>query len=136
MIAGRWPAKDGHIAIQPVSRAASAKFLELGGIPDAYESDRIRECAQGREGRRLLRDAARGGLAHTTEEWMELGQQHRIPIMRANTLDEVLDDPHLKAVDFFAAARAPDRGAVSRDAPAGEIFENARQHPPRSAAAG
>ena len=26
--------KDGHICIQPVSRAASAKFMELGGIPE------------------------------------------------------------------------------------------------------
>ena len=32
---------------------------------------------------------------------MELGEQHRIPIMRANTMDNVLEDPHLKAVDFF-----------------------------------
>ena len=71
----------------------------------------------------MLREAA---LAHTTEEWMELGQQHRIPIMRANTLDEVLEDPHLKAVNFFQTARTPERRALSRHAPAGEVFENAR----------
>jgi crotonobetainyl-CoA:carnitine CoA-transferase CaiB-like acyl-CoA transferase len=46
----------------------------------------------------MLREAA---LAHTTEEWMRLGEENRIAIMRANTLDEVLEDPHLKAVDFF-----------------------------------
>ena len=76
--------KDGHIAIQPVSRAASAKFLELGGIPNAYESDRFAKAPKGtRVGvyYEMLREAA---LAHTTEEWMKLGDENRIPIMRAN----------------------------------------------------
>jgi len=102
--------KDGHIAIQPVSRAASAKFLELGGIPDAYESDRFAKAPKGtRVGiyYEMLREAA---LAHTTEEWMKLGDEHRIPIMRANGLDEVLDDPHLKAVDFFQMREHPSEG--------------------------
>lgn len=102
--------KDGHIAIQPVSRATSAKFLELGGIPDAYESERFTSAPKG--GRvavyyEMLREAAR---ARTTEEWMKLGQEHRIPIMRANTLEEVLTDPHLKAVDFFQLRDHPSEG--------------------------
>lgn len=102
--------KDGHIAIQPVSRAASAKFLELGGIPNAYESDRFAKAPKGtRVGvyYEMLREAA---LAHTTEEWMKLGDEHRIPIMRANSLDEVLDDPHLKAVNFFQLREHPTEG--------------------------
>jgi crotonobetainyl-CoA:carnitine CoA-transferase CaiB-like acyl-CoA transferase len=102
--------KDGHIAIQPVSRAASAKFLELGGIPNAYESERFLSAPKGSRVPvyyAMMREAA---LAHTTEEWMKLGEQHRIPIMRANTLDEVLDDPHLKAVDFFQLREHPTEG--------------------------
>jgi len=102
--------KDGHIAIQPVSREASAKFLELGGIPNAYESDRFVNAPKGtRVGvyYEMLREAA---LAHTTEEWMALGQQHRIPIMRANTLDDVLEDPHLTAVNFFQTREHPSEG--------------------------
>ena len=94
--------KDGHIAIQPVSRAIAAKFLELGGIADAYDTPRYREAQTGRDKVRvyyeMLHQAAR---AHTTDEWMKLGEEHRIPVMRANTLDGVLADPHLAAVDFF-----------------------------------
>lgn len=102
--------KDGHIAIQPVSRAASAKFFELGGIPNAYESDRFVNAPKGSKVAvyyEMLREAA---LAHTTEEWMKLGDEHRIPIMRANTLDEVLEDPHLKAVNFFQHRDHPTEG--------------------------
>src|SRR5215469_16715712 len=102
--------KDGHICIQPVSRAASAKFMELGGIPNAYESDRFMNAPKGsRVGvyYAMQREAA---MAHTVEEWMKLGDEHRIPIMRANGLDEVLDDPHLKAVGFFETREHPTEG--------------------------
>jgi crotonobetainyl-CoA:carnitine CoA-transferase CaiB-like acyl-CoA transferase len=102
--------KDGHICIQPVSRAASAKFMELGGIPNAYESERFLAAPKG--GRvavyyAMQREAA---MAHTVEEWMRLGDEHRIPIMRANSLDEVLNDPHLKAVGFFETREHPTEG--------------------------
>jgi crotonobetainyl-CoA:carnitine CoA-transferase CaiB-like acyl-CoA transferase len=102
--------KDGHICIQPVSRAASAKFMELGGIPNAYESGRFLAAPKG--GRvavyyAMQREAA---MAHTVEEWMKLGDEHRIPIMRANGLDEVLNDPHLKAVGFFETREHPTEG--------------------------
>ena len=102
--------KDGHICIQPVSRAASAKFMELGGIPNAYESERFLAAPKG--GRvavyyAMQREAA---MAHTVEDWMKLGDEHRIPIMRANGLDEVLNDPHLKAVGFFETREHPTEG--------------------------
>jgi crotonobetainyl-CoA:carnitine CoA-transferase CaiB-like acyl-CoA transferase len=102
--------KDGHICIQPVSRAASAKFMELGGIPNAYESERFLNAPKGsRVGvyYAMQREAA---MAHTVEEWMKLGDEHRIPIMRANTLDEVMVDPHLDAVDFFVEREHPTEG--------------------------
>ena len=102
--------KDGHICIQPVSRAASAKFMELGGIPNAYESERFVNAPKGsRVGvyYAMQREAA---MAHTVEEWMKLGDENRIPIMRANTLEEVLVDPHLKAVNFFQERDHPTEG--------------------------
>ena len=55
----------------------------------------------------MQREAA---MAHTVEEWMKLGEENRIPIMRANALDEVLNDPHLKAVDFFQVLEHPSEG--------------------------
>jgi len=55
----------------------------------------------------MQREAA---MAHTVEDWMKLGDEHRIPIMRANGLDEVLNDPHLKAVNFFETREHPTEG--------------------------
>ncbi len=102
--------KDGHIVIQPVSREASAKFLALGGIGNAYESERFLNAPKGSRVTvyyDMLKEAA---ATRTTEEWMALGQEHGIPIMRANTLDEVLEDPHLKAVEFFQLRNHPSEG--------------------------
>jgi crotonobetainyl-CoA:carnitine CoA-transferase CaiB-like acyl-CoA transferase len=94
--------KDGHICVQPVSQQQAAKFMELGGIPDAYESARFRDAKGGKAKvlvyYAMMQEAA---LTRTTEEWMQLGEEHRVAIMRANVLDDVLKDPHLKAVDFF-----------------------------------
>jgi crotonobetainyl-CoA:carnitine CoA-transferase CaiB-like acyl-CoA transferase len=126
--------KDGHIAIQPISRAASAKFFELGGIPDAYESERFINAPKGSKVAvyyEMLREAA---LTHTTDEWMKLGDEHRIPIMRANTLDEVLEDPHLKAVNFFQLRDHPTEGkwrAMKPPVKFSKTPSSIRRDPPR-----
>jgi crotonobetainyl-CoA:carnitine CoA-transferase CaiB-like acyl-CoA transferase len=102
--------KDGHICIQPVSRAASAKFMELGGIPNAHESERFLSAPKGSRVAVYYAMQREAAMAHTVEEWMKLGDEHRIPIMRANTLDEVMVDPHLNAVDFFVEREHPTEG--------------------------
>jgi crotonobetainyl-CoA:carnitine CoA-transferase CaiB-like acyl-CoA transferase len=125
---------DGHIVVQPVSRDASAKFLELGGIPDAYESERFVNAPKGSRVAvyyDMLREAA---LAHSTDEWMALGQQHNIPIMRANTLDGVLDDPHLKAVNFFQMREHASEGPYRAMRPPVKFSKtpaSIRRDPPR-----
>jgi crotonobetainyl-CoA:carnitine CoA-transferase CaiB-like acyl-CoA transferase len=93
---------DGHICVQPVTQGQAAKFMELGGIPNAYDSARFRE-AEGGKAKVLVYYAMmqEAALTRTTEDWMRLGEEHRVAIMRANVLDDVLNDPHLKAVDFF-----------------------------------
>jgi crotonobetainyl-CoA:carnitine CoA-transferase CaiB-like acyl-CoA transferase len=94
--------KDGWIATMPSGKEGAHNFMKLGGIEDFYNSLEFVNAGSGKEKVALYNKAMRQAAAtHTTEEWMELGEQHRIPIMRANTLDGVLEDPHLKAVGFF-----------------------------------
>jgi crotonobetainyl-CoA:carnitine CoA-transferase CaiB-like acyl-CoA transferase len=103
--------KDGYIATMPSGREGADAFLKLGGIADFYNSEDF-VAAKGAKAKvalynKAMREAA---LAHTTEEWMALGEQHRIPVMRANTMDGVLEDPHLKAVGFFEVREHPTEG--------------------------
>jgi crotonobetainyl-CoA:carnitine CoA-transferase CaiB-like acyl-CoA transferase len=105
-------AKDGHIAVMPQGREGAAKFLELGGIEDFYNSEAFVSAKSGKEKVALYNAAMReAALRHTTAEWMRLGEENRIPIMRANRMDEVLEDPHLKAVGFFEVRETPTEGA-------------------------
>ncbi len=94
--------RDGWIATMPSGKEGANNFMKLGGIADFYNSEEFVTAKTSKEKVALYNKAMRVAAAtHTTEEWMELGEQHRIPIMRANTMDNVLEDPHLKAVDFF-----------------------------------
>jgi crotonobetainyl-CoA:carnitine CoA-transferase CaiB-like acyl-CoA transferase len=78
------------------------KFLELGGIPDAYNSERFLSAPDGKARVEVYYDMMReAALQHTTEEWMQLCAEHHIPAMRANETSTLFDDPHFKAVDFF-----------------------------------
>jgi crotonobetainyl-CoA:carnitine CoA-transferase CaiB-like acyl-CoA transferase len=127
--------KDGYIAVQSPSRTASSKFMELGGIPDGYGSDRFLKAEGGRAKvaayYEMMREAA---LAHTTEEWMKLGDQNRIPIMRANTLEDVLADPHLNAVGFFDVREHPSEGqwrAMRQPIKFSKTPASIRHEPPR-----
>ncbi|MBS0471165.1 MAG: CoA transferase [Proteobacteria bacterium] len=103
--------KDGWIATMPSGREGADTFMRLGGIADFYNSEEFTSLKTAKEKvalyNKCMREAA---LTHTTEEWMELGEQHRIPIMRANTMDGVLEDPHLKAVGFFEVRPHPTEG--------------------------
>jgi crotonobetainyl-CoA:carnitine CoA-transferase CaiB-like acyl-CoA transferase len=94
--------KDGWIATMPSGKEGADNFMKLGGIEDFYNSEEFVTAKTSKEKVALYNVAMRKAAAtHTTEEWMELGERHRIPIMRANTMDNVLEDPHLKAVGFF-----------------------------------
>src|SRR5262249_32110358 len=92
-------------------REGAAKFLELGGIEDFYNSPKFTGAGSSKEKVALynaaMRDAA---LTRTTAEWMRLGEENRIPIMRANTMDGVLHDPHLKAGEFLQEKQPPTEG--------------------------
>jgi crotonobetainyl-CoA:carnitine CoA-transferase CaiB-like acyl-CoA transferase len=94
--------KDGWIATMPSGKEGANSFMKLGGIEDFYNSEEFVTAKTSKEKVALYNVAMRKAAAmHSTAEWMALGEQHRIPIMRANTMDNVLEDPHLKAVGFF-----------------------------------
>jgi crotonobetainyl-CoA:carnitine CoA-transferase CaiB-like acyl-CoA transferase len=94
--------KDGHLVVLPASREGSVKFLELGGIADAYNSERFLAASDGKARVNVYYDMMREAAAtRTTDEWMRLCAEHHIPAMRANELSTLFDDPHFTAVGFF-----------------------------------
>ncbi len=92
---------DGWLAVMPANREQSARFLALGGIADAYESERFVSKVGGparvAEYNAMLAEAA---ATRTTADWMKLCAEHSIPVMVANRPQDIFDDPQLSRTLF------------------------------------
>ena len=72
--------------------------------------------------------------ARTTEEWIELLERLEIPYMRVNAMEDLPEDPHLRAVGFFRRMEHPSEGPIVQpDFPvrfgaSGHVY---RRHAPR-----
>jgi len=51
-------------------------------------------------------------LERSTAEWLTLLEKADIPSMPMHDFDSVLEDPHLKAIDFFRAVEHPSEGKI------------------------
>ena len=89
------------MSVLPATREQNAKFLELGGIPDAYNSERFVSQPDSKakitEYYKMMDEAA---ATYTTGEWLDLCAEHSIPAMRANRPHEIFEDPQLKETLF------------------------------------
>lgn len=93
--------RDGYLTAMPASAQQSARFMELGGLPGAYESERFTSKPSGKakvaEYYAMMAEAA---ASHTTDEWMALGAANSIPVMRANTPMMIFEDEQLSQTLF------------------------------------
>jgi crotonobetainyl-CoA:carnitine CoA-transferase CaiB-like acyl-CoA transferase len=92
---------DGHIWVMPANREQAARFLELGGFPNAYESERFLR-GEGAAARvaaynEMLAEAA---ASRTTAEWLELCAANSVPAMIVNSVRDILTDPQLSETLF------------------------------------
>lgn len=127
--------KDGHIVIMPASQEASNRFLELGGVKDPYNSPRFLEAKDGKARVDAYYELmAETALTRTTEDWMAICAEARIPAMRANRLTEIFDDPHFKATGYFEERQLPGEAGGYRSMKPGLKFArtpaSVRRDPP------
>lgn len=126
--------KDGHIVIMPADRDGSTRFLEMGGFPDPYNSERFLSAPAGSRVGVYYGMMEEAALTHTTAEWMELCAKANIPAMRANTLEEVFTDPQLGQT-VFETRDLPDGLGQYRAMKPGLRFSKSpvsiRRDPPR-----
>lgn len=93
--------RDGWLTVLPASQVQSAKFMALGGLPGAYELERFTSKASGKEKvAEYYAMMAEAAASHTTDEWMALGAEHSIPVMRANRPTEIFEDAQLSKTLF------------------------------------
>lgn len=108
-----FPTLDGHICALPYTDRHWISFFELAGRPDLAQEKRFVDKMERAKHFSELYQVLDSLLKHrTTADWLELFDKADIPAMPVNTLEELLEDPHLKATGFFAEREHPTEGKI------------------------
>ncbi len=104
---------DGHVCVLPYNTKQWRAFFELMNRPDLIEDPRVNDAK--------LRSERIGELyaivAECTANWptdklLKALDDADIPNGRATSLNDLADDPHLKAVGLFRSMEHPTEGSI------------------------
>jgi len=113
------PCKDGFVCLYPLQLEQYLRFLELIGNPDWQENPRYRN-------RRAMAeeypDEAEALIApwfreRTKEEIFKLCLEARVPCAPVRTIEEIVNDLHLKERSFFVEVDHPVAGKQTHPRP-------------------
>lgn len=113
-IGGVLPCTDGYVAISPREDAQWARWLDVMDHP-AWASEARFVTREGRQQNTpalwaLLSDWSRQHSKHDIARW---GQEKRIPCFAVNTVEDLLNDAHLAARQFFVELEHPVAGRLT-----------------------
>ncbi|MGB3809549.1 MAG: CoA transferase [Parvibaculum sp.] len=128
--------KNGHIGLLPYSDKQWEVFFDLAGRPGVFTEDpRFSNYkARTQNIRALYAMIEELTETKTTEEWLDLLVPRNIPAVKMNRFEDLQDDPHLKAVDFFQRYEHPHAGpyfALKPPVRFASTPANIRRHPPK-----
>tara|TARA_R110000824_G_scaffold118960_12_gene271863 strand:+ start:19350 stop:20564 length:1215 start_codon:yes stop_codon:yes gene_type:complete len=128
--------KDGYIGLLPYSDKQWNQFFEIAGRPGAFKDDPRFATYKARTQniRELYAMLEELTEMKTTQEWLDALLPLSIPVVKMNRLDDLPDDPHLKAVGFFERYDHPHAGPYFALRPPVRFSgtpANIRRHPPR-----
>jgi crotonobetainyl-CoA:carnitine CoA-transferase CaiB-like acyl-CoA transferase len=127
---------DGHVCALIYNDKQWRAFFALIGKPEMLAAD-TRFATQ--EARSRNYDAAYAMVAEvmkskTTDEWIAALEAADIPVQRMNSLQDIVDDPHLAAIGYFREVEHPSEGRIKSMAVPSEWSESQpeyRRHAPR-----
>lgn len=127
--------KDGYIAVLPYTTRHWRAFFSLAGRPEMLEDHRVNDAvARGRAISELYEIVETIMPERNTGEWLELLTQADIPVAPVNSLEDLLEDPHLRETGFFVEYDHPGEGRMRTTAPPTRFSQSPaglHRHPPR-----
>ena len=131
-----FPTKDGFIGLLPYTDQQWDQFFEIAGWGETIGKDpRFSDYrTRSRHVRELYSMVDEVTMTKTTDEWLTLLKPLQIPVVKMNRMDDLMDDPHLAAVDFFQLYEHPEAGPYHGMKPPVNYARtpaNVRRHPPR-----
>jgi crotonobetainyl-CoA:carnitine CoA-transferase CaiB-like acyl-CoA transferase len=108
-----YPTADGFVAVMPYTGAHWRSFFRIAGRDDWAQEPALAVDAE-RAGMigELYERLAACLLTRPTADWLALLSEVDVPCSAINTIDDLIDDPHLKAVGFFETVKHPSEGEV------------------------
>ncbi|MDX3898973.1 MAG: CoA transferase [Sphingobium sp.] len=102
---------DGHIVVAPYTDERWLRFFEMVGREDILTDPRLETPLLRLKNVAIMQRAMADIVARdTTANWLEWLAAADIPACRVNSLDDLPEDPHLKAVGFFEPLEHPTEG--------------------------
>ncbi len=97
-----YPTKDGHIALLPYTTEQWRRALTALGREDIVAAPWFSDnAARSKHSDELYAILAQSFGGRTSAEWLAVFEALDIPCGPVNSLEGLLEDPHLKAVGFF-----------------------------------
>ena len=105
--------KDGHICMLAYTDPQWRKFWALVGKPELASDPRFDTMAsRSRNIAEVYKLAGECLGDRTTDEWLPIFQELEIPAARIASLDDLMNDPHLKAVGLLKQVTHPTEGEI------------------------
>ena len=129
------PTRDGYITVGPNTNEQAFAFFEEIGRPDLRHDPRFSSAAaRTANADAYFRVRMQGLAGKTTAEWLEICRRRDIPAAPYNTIEDLLDDPHLRDIGFFRDVEHPSEGRIRAARPATGFSRGMRdteRHAPR-----
>ena len=127
---------DGYIGLMPYNNKQWDDFFALDGKPGMVSNDpRFRDYeTRTKHISELYGMVEEITQKRPTQEWLDVLMPLGIPVVKLNTMDDLPNDPHLAAVDFFQAYDHPKAGRYNAMRPPLRFSKtpaNIRRHPPK-----
>lgn len=105
--------RDGYVTILPYTTQHWRNFLRVAGRGELAEEDWVKDPVA-RSGRvnDLYKLISELTPTRTTAEWIRALEACDVPCARLSSVADLLDDEHLKQVDFFPQFDHPTQGRV------------------------
>ena len=104
---------DGYIGVVPYTGAQWKRFFALAGRPEMIEDPRYNTQAErGRNIAQLYEFVAEVLATRTTAQWLTLLADADMPYAAVNSLDALVEDPHLRAMGYWQEIDHPTEGRL------------------------
>jgi crotonobetainyl-CoA:carnitine CoA-transferase CaiB-like acyl-CoA transferase len=109
-----YPTKDGYICVLVYNDKQWRNFFRLVGREEMLENDPrfVTQEARSRNISEVYAFIAERMAERTSAEWLRLLKEADIPVAPLNSIDDVIDDPHLAETGFFVMTDHPTEGRL------------------------